>query len=43
MHRALKESTRLRGRGLENGRYLGLLRLLVERREERGLRRLLEA
>jgi hypothetical protein len=43
MHRALKESTRLRGRGLEQGRYLGLLRLLVERRGERGLRQLLEA
>jgi hypothetical protein len=42
MHRALKESTRLQGRALEQGRYLGLLRLLVERRSERGLRRLLE-
>lgn len=42
MHRALKEATRLRGRALAQGRYFGLLRLLVERREERGLRRLLE-
>jgi hypothetical protein len=43
MHRALKESTRLRGRALERARYLGLLRLFLERREERGLRRLLGA
>ena len=42
MHRALKEATRLRGRALAQGRYLGLLRLFVERRQERGLRRLLE-
>jgi hypothetical protein len=42
MHRALKEATRLRGRALAQGRYFGLLRLFVERRQERGLRRLLE-
>jgi hypothetical protein len=42
MHRALKEATRLRGRGLAQGRYLGLLQLFVERRQEHGLRRLLE-
>ncbi len=42
MHRALKEATRLRGRALAQGRYFGLLRLFVARRQERGLRRLLE-
>jgi hypothetical protein len=41
MHRALKEATRLRGRALAQGRYFGLLRLFLERREEPGLRRLL--
>jgi hypothetical protein len=42
MHRALKEATRLRGRALAQGRYFGLLRLFVERRQDPGLRRLLE-
>ncbi|MGH2995982.1 MAG: phosphotransferase [Gaiellaceae bacterium] len=40
MHRALKEATRLAPGRLDEGRYVNLLRLAIERREAPALRRL---
>jgi hypothetical protein len=40
MHRALKEAATLPPRRLQNGRYVNILRLAVERRGSPGLRRL---
>ncbi len=40
MHRALKQSTRLSTSDLNSGSYINLLRLVIERKDSAGLRRL---